>query len=123
VISRSATEAFLYRRLETLEATHGVFALNQALPIPFAGGESMEVDLSSPDLRLVIEIDGPQHLASADTYRRDRYKDRLLQEQEYLVIRFLAQDVCQRLNEVLDVILRAVARRRGRLASASGCSD
>ena len=114
VVSRSATEAFLYRRLETLEETRGVFALNQALPIPFAGGGSMEVDLSSPDLHLAIEIDGPQHLASADAYRRDRYKDRLLQEQGYLVIRFLAQDVCQRLGEVLDVILRAVVRRRER---------
>ena len=72
----------------------------------------MEVDLSSPDLHLAIEIDGPQHLASADAYRRDRYKDRLLQEQGYLVIRFLAQDVCQHLDEVLDVIIRAVARLR-----------
>ncbi len=120
-ISRSATEAFLYRRLETLEETRGVFALNQALGIPFGGG-SLEVDLASAGLRLAIEIDGPQHLASADAYRRDRYKDRLLQEQGFLVLRFLAQDVCQRLDEVLDVVLRAVARLR-QSAPATGGVD
>jgi hypothetical protein len=112
VVSRSATEAFLFRRLETLPATHGLFALNQELGIPFGGG-SLEVDLASAKLHLAIEIDGPQHLASADAYRRDRYKDRLLQEQGFLVLRFLAQDVCQRLDDVLNVITRTVAQRRG----------
>jgi hypothetical protein len=33
--ARSATEAFLYRRLETLADTAGRFRLNVELPIPF----------------------------------------------------------------------------------------
>ena len=35
--ARSATEAFLYRRLETLPETAGRFRLNAELPIPFDG--------------------------------------------------------------------------------------
>ena len=42
---RSATEAFLYRRLETLPETAGRFGLNVELPIPFDGWGHMEVDL------------------------------------------------------------------------------
>ena len=37
--SRSATEAFLYRRLETLPETKGRFSLNASLPIAFDGRE------------------------------------------------------------------------------------
>ena len=35
--ARSATEAFLFRRLETLSETVGRFRLNVELPIPFDG--------------------------------------------------------------------------------------
>ena len=43
--ARSATEAFLYRRLETLPGTARRFRLNVELPIPFDGWGKMEVDL------------------------------------------------------------------------------
>ncbi len=39
----------------------------------------MEVDFLCADARVVIELDGAQHLADADAYRRDRRKDALLQ--------------------------------------------
>ncbi|HEX5680557.1 MAG TPA: DEAD/DEAH box helicase family protein, partial [Desulfobacterales bacterium] len=78
--ARSATEAFLFRRLETLAPTGGRFKLNLALPIPFDGHGTMEVDLVCPEVRLAIELDGPHHLSGADAYRRDRRKDLLLQE-------------------------------------------
>jgi len=107
--ARSATEAFLYRRLETLEATRGRFQLNALLPISFAGNETMEVDLVCREVRLAIELDGAQHFADLTAYRRDRRKDALLQENGYLVLRFLAEDVCEQLNDVLDAILRAMA--------------
>jgi hypothetical protein len=45
--ARSSTEAFLYRRLETLPETAGRFRLNAELPIPFDGWGRMEVDLLS----------------------------------------------------------------------------
>ena len=110
--ARSATEAFLFRRLETLPETSGRFRLNAGLPIPFDGWGNMEVDLLCSAARLVIELDGGQHLGSADAYRRDRRKDALLQEHGYFVLRFLAEDVGRRLDAVLDAILRALCLHR-----------
>lgn len=110
--ARSASEAFLYQRLETLPETAGRFRLNVNLPIPFDGAGHMEVDLLCADARVAVEIDGGQHLADADAYRRDRRKDYLLQESGYLVLRFLAEELGKRLDAVLDAILRAMAYRR-----------
>lgn len=109
--ARSATEAFLYKRLQTLTATAGRFRLNPKLPIPFDGYGGMEVDFLCDKPRLVIEIDGPQHLGDPVAYRRDRRKDRLLQENGYIVLRFLAEDVAKDLDTVLDAILRVLAGR------------
>ena len=47
-------------------------------------------------------------------YRRDRRKDQLLQENGYLVLRFLAEDVGRELDLVLDAILRALSHPRRR---------
>jgi len=110
--ARSATEAFLYLRLETLPETAGRFRLNADLPIAFDGRSRMEVDLLDADARVAIELDGAQHLSDADAYRRDRRKDMLLQENGYIVLRFLAEDVGARLDDVLDAILRALVNRR-----------
>jgi superfamily II DNA or RNA helicase/very-short-patch-repair endonuclease len=110
--ARSATEAFLYRRLETLPDTVGRFHLNADLPIPFDGGGRMEVDLLCADARVTIELDGSQHLDGEEAYRRDRRKDLLLQENGYFVLRFLAADVGRRLDTVLDTILRTLSHRR-----------
>jgi very-short-patch-repair endonuclease len=112
--ARSATEAFLYRRLETLAATTGRFHLNAELAIPFDGWGCMEVDLLCAPSRIAIELDGGQHLGDADAYRRDRRKDALLQENGYLVLRFLAEDVGKYLDQVLDAILRALSYQDGR---------
>ncbi|HVG52888.1 MAG TPA: DEAD/DEAH box helicase family protein [Vicinamibacterales bacterium] len=110
--ARSATEAFIYRRLDTLTETSGRFRLNVALPIPFDGFGTLEVDLLCADARVVVELDGGQHLADPVAYRRDRRKDQLLQENGYFVLRFLAEDVGKDLDAVLAAILRALARRR-----------
>jgi very-short-patch-repair endonuclease len=109
--ARSASEAFLYRRLETLAETAGRFRLNSELPIPFDNRGVMEADFFCADARLVIELDGAQHLADADAYRRDRRKDALLQQHGYFVIRFLAGDAGKQLDYVLDSILVALAHR------------
>jgi superfamily II DNA or RNA helicase/very-short-patch-repair endonuclease len=110
--ARSASEAFLYRRLQTLPDTAGHFRLNANLPIPFDGFGGMEVDLLCDTPRVVIEVDGAQHLGDAVAYRRDRRKDQLLQENGYIVLRFLAEDVSKDLDTVLDAILRVFANRR-----------
>ncbi len=110
--ARSATEAFLYRRLESLPETSGRFRLNAEVPIAFDGWGKMEVDLLCADARVAVELDGDQHLADPDAYRRDRRKDALLQKDGYFVLRFLAQDVGKRLDDVLDTILRTLSNRR-----------
>jgi superfamily II DNA or RNA helicase/very-short-patch-repair endonuclease len=110
--ARSATEAFLYRRLETLAETKGRFRVNVALPIAFDGVGQLEVDLLCAGSRVAVELDGAQHLADPIAYRRDRRKDQLLQESGYLVLRFLAEDVGRELDLVLDAILRALSHQR-----------
>jgi very-short-patch-repair endonuclease len=110
--ARSASEAFLYRRLETLNATRGRFQLNVNLSIPFDSRSRMEVDLLCDDARVAVELDGAQHLTDPAAYRRDRRKDQLLQENGYIVLRFLAEDLAKDLDTVLDAILRSLAHRR-----------
>jgi len=107
--ARSATEAFLYRRLQSIPETVDRFELNVELPIPFDGWGNMEADLLEPKVRLVIELDGGQHFANEEAYRRDRRKDALLQEGGYFVMRFLVEDVGKRLDYVLDAILRVLS--------------
>ena len=63
------------------------------------------------DARVAIELDGAQHFADPVAYRRDRRKDQLLQENDYFVLRFLAEDVGKELDLVLDAVLRALSRR------------
>jgi very-short-patch-repair endonuclease len=109
--ARSASEAFVFRRLETLPETKGQFRLNAALPIPFDGQSRLEVDLLCAEARVAIELDGAQHLADPVAYRRDRRKDQLLQENDYVILRFLAEDVGKELDLVLDTILRTLSRR------------
>jgi hypothetical protein len=59
-----------------------------------------------------VEFDGAQHLADPVAYRRDRRKDQVLQENGYLVLRFLAEDVGRELDVVLDAIPRALSHRQ-----------
>jgi len=106
--ARSASEAFLYRRLESLPETKGRFRLNVLLPIAFDAVGRLEVDLLCADSRVAVELDGAQHLGDPVAYRRDRRKDQLLQQNGYLVLRFLAEDVGKELDLVLDGILRSL---------------
>jgi superfamily II DNA or RNA helicase/very-short-patch-repair endonuclease len=112
--ARSATEAFLYRRLQTLPTTAGRFRLNAELPIPFDNSSRMEVDLLCAEAHIVIELDGAQHLENVEAYRRDRRKDQLLQEAGYFVLRFLAEDIGKHLDVVLDAIQRTLSSRQNR---------
>jgi very-short-patch-repair endonuclease len=89
-----------------------------ALPIAFDGLGSLEVDLLCRDARVAVELDGAQHLGDPVAYRRDRRKDRLLQENGYFVLRFLAEDVGKCLDQVLDSILRTLCGQR-----TSGSAD
>ena len=111
--ARSASEAFLFRRLESMPVTEGKFRLNAELPIPFDDLGRMEVDFLCDEASLVLELDGAQHLSDAEAYRRYRRKDACLQEHGYFVLRFLADDLGEHLDRILDAILRALVHRRG----------
>jgi very-short-patch-repair endonuclease len=117
--ARSAAEAFLFQRLETLQETRGLFRLNVKLPIPFDSWSEMEVDLFAADLKLAIEIDGPQHLSDPASYRSDRRKDALLQEHGCHVLRFLAEDLPRNLDSTLDSMIRAITHLRRERQSRS----
>lgn len=110
--ARSASEAFFFRRLQTLRETAGLFHLNAELPISFDGRGRMEVDFLCPGAKVVVELDGAQHLADAEAYRRDRRKDVLLQQNGYFVLRFLAGDLGRNLDQILDTVLATLAHRR-----------
>ena len=107
-VARSATEAFLFKHLDSLPQTAGQFKLNVRLDVPFGPNLYTEVDLLSETRHLAIEIDGPHHFKDRDAYRSDRRKDVLLQKQGYFVLRFLAEDVVGNLNEVMETILSVV---------------
>jgi hypothetical protein len=55
------------------------------------------------------KIDGGLHLEDPVAYRRDRRKDRLVQENDFLMLRFLAEDA-EDIAKDLDAMLAAVPR-------------
>ncbi|MBV9123483.1 MAG: DUF559 domain-containing protein, partial [Planctomycetes bacterium] len=75
-------------------------------------GREAEADLASTDFMLAIEIDGYYHFQDRSAYRRDRRKDAELQKHGFLVLRFLAEDVVTRLEEILETVLTFVALRQ-----------
>ena len=111
--ARSAAERFLFELLDALPRTAGRFTLNAKLGFPF-GGRAAEIDLCAESLRLAVEVDGYHHFTDPDAYRRDRRKDWELQRHGYAVLRVLAADVVERMEEVLDRILAAVDHCRAR---------
>ena len=110
--ARSAAERFLFERLESVAETAGLFELNATLGFHFGPKRWIEVDLVARSLNLVIEVDGYHHFQDPEAFRRDRRKDLELQKHGYLVARFLADDIVERLEDVMDTILKAVAFRR-----------
>jgi len=79
----------------------------------------MEVDFLCLSRKLVIELDGAQHLSDAEAYRRDRRKDKLLQQHGYFVLRFLAEDAGKQLDLVLDTILAMLVHLERQLRISS----
>jgi len=109
---RSGSEVFLHARLQSMPETAGLFELNAELPIPFAGHGRMEVDFLCRKAKLVIELDGPTHLADETAWRRDRRKDALLQQHGYFIIRFLTVDLASDLGRILDDIRALLTHRQ-----------
>ena len=108
--ARSLAERLLFLALEDHAATRGRFALNVRMPFTF-GPRAAEIDLYSRLDRIAIEVDGYFHFVDDEAYRRDRRKDALLQRNDLFVLRFLAQDVSSRLEEIVDEIISVLPLR------------
>lgn len=107
-LARSQAERTLFEFLERWPETSGRFAQNTQLDFQF-GARAVEIDLFCHDAGIAIEIDGYFHFLSDAAYRRDRAKDWELQRRGYLVLRFLANDILPRLEEIRDRIFSALA--------------
>ncbi|HEY0483734.1 MAG TPA: caspase family protein [Kofleriaceae bacterium] len=90
--------------------TSGRFALD--MPVSVGGRATVEVDLLAKTARLAVEIDRWYHSCEPEAYRRDRTKDVLLQRAGYFVMRFLAEDVEDRLALIVDDIATGLGGRR-----------
>jgi uncharacterized protein DUF559 len=110
--ARSAAERFLFENLESVAETVGLFELNGTLDFHFGLNRWIEVDLLARSLKLAVEVDGYHHFHDPEAFRRDRRKDLELQKHGYLVVRVLADDVVQRLEEVMEMIMATVTFRR-----------
>ena len=117
--ARSAAERFLFARLDSLPETAGEFELNGRLEQRF-GVAAAEIDLLARGLSIAIEVDGYYHFQDADAYRRDRRKDVFMQRRGLLVIRVLAADVVEHIDDILDTILHLVRARRAEQYDANG---
>lgn len=65
------------------------------------------VDFVCPDAGLIVELDGGQH---DDQLIYDEARTRKLGEQGYRVLRFWNNEVLKNVEDVLEVILEALAR-------------
>lgn len=110
--ARSAFEQYAFDLLEQHPLTTGLFELNGKLGFRF-GHRRAEVDLLCRRYGIAVEIDGHFHFAGGKAaWRTDRRKDLLLQTHQYLVTRWLAEDVVERPREFLNTVRKLVQARR-----------
>ena len=99
---------FLYERLESRPETKGMFQRDCRLPIPCGENPYIKVDLLRKNVKVVVVLDSASTLGDVEVYRRTRREDILLQKNGYRVLRFLVEDVCEHLDDILDTILASV---------------
>ena len=116
--ARSLAEALLHAALQADAATTGLFCLNADGGFMF-GSRAAEIDLFCSSLLIAIEVDGYFHFQDKDAYRRDRAKDWLMQRQGMAVLRFLAEDVTERLELIMERVIEVVRLRRAPRAGSS----
>jgi len=104
----AAVLKFLYERLESRPETKGMFQRGCRFPIPCGSNPYVEVDLVHQKAKVVVALDSASTLGDVEAYRRTRREDTLLQKHGYCVLRFLVEDVCEHLDDVLDTIMANV---------------
>jgi hypothetical protein len=73
---------------------------------------AVEVDLIARDALLAIEIDDWYLFRDPRAYARDRAKDLWLARAQFFVMRFLVEDIDERIGQTVDEIALALAGRR-----------
>ena len=102
--AKEAALKFLLARLDSLEGGRRLFARNVRLPIPCGANPYLEVDVWSEKNNLAIMLDTSESMSDISLYRLARHEDALLQRKGCRILRFLVEDVCERLDAVLGEI-------------------
>jgi len=63
-------------------------------------------DFACPKMKLVIELDGSQHL---DQVAKDEWRTRLIEQRGFRVLRFWDSDVLTNIDDVVDRIVVALS--------------
>jgi len=69
------------------------------------------IDFYCPALKLAIEIDGDSH-SDDGAEERDAQRQAFIESHGIRVIRFTNEDVCKKLEDVLDEIVRVVSEMK-----------
>jgi very-short-patch-repair endonuclease len=88
-----------YLRSQTLDATH--FRRQYAI-------DKYIVDFCAPRARLIIEVDGSQHLNQQDY---DAERTEFLKAKGYRVLRFWNNDILNNIQDVMSAILQAIPKK------------
>ena len=107
---RGRTTRVLQAALAGDPRTRGQFELDAQVALPETGYR-IDIDLLARRARIAIELDGWHHFQDPEGYRRDRDQDVRLQRAGYFVMRFLTEDVDDRMASTLDQIAIALAAR------------
>ncbi|MDA0159631.1 DUF559 domain-containing protein [Solirubrobacter ginsenosidimutans] len=112
-----AMERYAYGSAGTRSRGEVLF-LRLDLPEPLVNTKLFghEVDFLWPEVKLNVEIDGPQHYTPAGR-RADAARDRILASAGYTVLRFPEEAVKERPDEVLRAVSAWVSSRGSRRAA------
>jgi very-short-patch-repair endonuclease len=98
-----------------LESIFRVVLWSAGVPAPLSQYEVVDglfmarVDFAWPDYRLIVELDGFAYHADRASYRNDRERGNQLERLRWRVLRFTWEDVMFRPDEVVALILAAIA--------------
>jgi very-short-patch-repair endonuclease len=106
---RSQATRLLYAALMADRRTAGHFETNVRVPVY---DRTIEVDLVAREALFAIEIDDWYRSRDPLAYSRDRIKDVQLSRAQFFVMRFLAEDVEERLEHTVNEIALGLAGRR-----------
>jgi very-short-patch-repair endonuclease len=117
--ARSRAVSALHGALARDPRTAGLFEPTVRVPT-HDRDRAVVVDLIARDALLAVEIDDWYLFRDPQAYARDRAKDMWLSRAQFFVMRFLVEDVGERIGQTVDEIAIALAGRR---ASGSFVED